>query len=102
MLDDDALSLEDIDPLNRHKNIGKTLQTTLNVCIVAQDGSVKKELDNAGIHSTELSSISTVKIMYPNELAKTLNCLGANEKLGLTGRPKRRMRALRHNQTLLY
>ena len=94
MLDDGVLDTTDLDPLKRHTRIGKPFQNELQFCVVAQDENVLKELEKHNILGTKLADIESVKIMYPHELAKTLHCIGANEKLGLTGRPKRRLRAL--------
>jgi phosphorylase kinase alpha/beta subunit len=94
MLDDGVLEKSDLDPLGRHKRIGKKFTSELQFCIVAQDAAVQQDLVSHNIESTKLEDIASVEIMYPNELAKILNGVGTNEKLGLTGRPKRRMRAL--------
>lgn len=94
MIDDGVLSVNDIDPLSRHKRIGKTFDNELQFCIIAKNEAVQTSLKEFSISSTKLEDIGAIKLMYPNELANTLHRIGANEKLGLTGRPKRRMRAL--------
>ncbi|MCM8533497.1 MAG: glycoside hydrolase family 15 protein [Lentisphaeraceae bacterium] len=94
MIADGVLDRKDIDPLERHKRIGKKLQNELQFCVIAENEEVQQKLTELDISSTKLEDTNSIKIMYPNELANTLHRIGANEKLGLTGRPKRRMRAL--------
>lgn len=94
MIDDKVLSVDDLDPLKRHERIGKDFESTLQVCIISENKDIQKELEQSGITSTALEDLDDLKIMYPNQLASTLSKLGANEKLGLSGRPRRRMRAL--------
>ena len=94
MLDEGVIDNSDLDPLGRHKRIGKNFEAELQFCVVAQNPQVQDNLAKQGIESSLLAEIEPVKIMYPNELAKALNQVGANEKLGLSGRPKRRLRSL--------
>ncbi|MCM8528305.1 MAG: glycoside hydrolase family 15 protein, partial [Lentisphaeraceae bacterium] len=94
MIAEGLLDLKDIDPLKRHERVGKKFNNKLQFCVISQNEDVRKRLDEFGIQSTKLEDTGSLKIMYPNELAKILHRIGANEKLGLTGRPKRRMRAL--------
>ena len=94
MLDEGVIENSDLDPLNRHKRIGQKIQSELQFCVVSQNEKVRDSLSAQGIESSLLADIEPVKIMYPKELAKTLHHLGANEKLGLSGRPKRRLRSL--------
>ena len=94
MIDDKVLSVDDLDPLKRHERIGKNFESTLQVCIISENKDIQRELEQSGIISTSLEDLDDLKIMYPNQLASTLSKLGANEKLGLSGRPRRRMRAL--------
>ena len=94
MIDEGVLKREDLDPTGRHKRIGLEFQNELQFCIISKNEEVRQKLNDFDIDSTTLEETLPVKIMYPNELANTLHRIGANEKLGLTGRPKRRMRAL--------
>ncbi|MCM8540146.1 MAG: glycoside hydrolase family 15 protein, partial [Lentisphaeraceae bacterium] len=94
MIADGVLELDDIDPLKRHERIDKKFNCKLQFCVISKNEAVQQSLAEFNIESTKLEDASHIKIMYPNELANTLHRIGANEKLGLTGRPKRRMRAL--------
>ena len=94
MIADGVLELEDIDPLKRHERIGKNFDSKLQFCVISKNEDVQQKLAEFQVDSTKLEDAIHIKIMYPNELANTLHRIGANEKLGLTGRPKRRMRAL--------
>ncbi|WP_040915156.1 glycoside hydrolase family 15 protein [Lentisphaera araneosa] len=94
MIKEDLLSLSDLDPLNRHENCDTQKPKDVQVCVIAVSQSVKDQLQEKGIPSQTLDEIEPTKIMYPNELAQVLHKMGANDKLGLSGRPKRRLRAM--------
>ncbi|MDD7984385.1 glycoside hydrolase family 15 protein [Lentisphaera marina] len=94
MIEAQVLDLSDLDPLKRHEKCEQEKPKDVQVCLIAVSDSVKQQLAEKSIPSQTLDEIEPTKIMYPNELAKILNKMGANEKLGLSGRPKRRLRAM--------
>jgi phosphorylase kinase alpha/beta subunit len=94
MIEAELLDLNDLDPLKKHQNSDLPEAKDVQVCLVAVSNSVKNQLNAKGIPSQTLDEIEPTKIMYPNELAEILYKMGANDKLGLSGRPKRRLRAM--------
>ena len=94
MVNSGVLSIDDLDPLQRHKKIGSHTDCKVQVSVIALNNEVAETLDKENISYTKLEDAKSVNVMHPKELAKTLYKLGANEKLGLSGRPKRRLRAM--------
>jgi phosphorylase kinase alpha/beta subunit len=94
MINSSVLSVNDLDPLQRHKKIGSSQKNKVQVCVIALNDEVANALNKEGITYSNLNDSQSLSIMHPKELAKTLYKLGANEKLGLSGRPKRRLRAM--------
>ncbi|WDE99031.1 glycoside hydrolase family 15 protein [Lentisphaera profundi] len=94
MIEEKVLALSDLDPLNRHSQNLEEKPKNVQVCIISMSPSVQETLASKGIPSQTLDEIEPTKIMYPNELAEILFEMGANTKLELSGRPKRRLRAM--------
>lgn len=87
MILDGILDVSDIDPLNRRKQIGYKNSTTPIVSIIAEDESVKEELQNLGIESQTVDDVYPIKIMPASLLSQIHTLIGKNNKLSLTGRP---------------
>jgi phosphorylase kinase alpha/beta subunit len=94
MLEDGLLAPGDLDPLGRHLRIGTKGQRTLQIALVAENVEIQEQLAEYGIASQTLEQVAPIQVRSAKELATIYSHIGANSKLGLTGRPLRRLRSL--------
>lgn len=94
MLRDQLIDLNDIDPLQRHTRIGNQRHSEILIALIAEDQTVNDYLAGHGIATELLSTIQPVNIYQADDLAEAFSRLGLNHKLGLSGRPLRRLRGL--------
>ncbi|MCX7088829.1 MAG: glycoside hydrolase family 15 protein [Methylococcales bacterium] len=94
LIQDDLLTLDEIDPLGRHKVAKYPQNCTLQIQLLAQDERVQNHLLAQGIHAQTLAEIAPIQIRDATELAAAYTHVGRNDRIGLTGRPMRQLRAL--------
>jgi phosphorylase kinase alpha/beta subunit len=94
MMDDGLLAAGDLDPQGRHLKIGRQRQPTIQIALIAENHQIQTLLAEYGIASQTLAEIAPTQVRAATELGKVYNHLGANSKLGLSGRPIRRLRSL--------
>lgn len=94
LLRDGLLELGDIDPLQRHSRVGQQRHSQVLIALLTEDASVHDYLAERGIDSELLADIQPVQVYQADELAGAYSQLGRNRKLGLSGRPLRRLRSL--------
>ncbi len=94
LLMDGLIALGDIDPLGRHLKIGHQNQPVVQIALLAEDEAIQKDLYEAGIEAETLKQVEPIQILDAEALTRAYACLGQNHKLGLSGRPKRRLRSL--------
>ena len=88
------IDLGDIDPLGRHLHRRKPHPSVVQVALLAEDSALQDELAGYGIATETLAEIEPIKLSDAQELAGIYYQVGRNEKLNLTGRPKRLVRSL--------
>jgi phosphorylase kinase alpha/beta subunit len=94
MLDDGLLAPGDLDPQGRHLRIGRQRQPTIQIALLAENSELQAQLAEYGIASQTLEQIAPTQVRSSGELSRIYHHLGANAKLGLSGRPVRRLRSL--------
>lgn len=94
MLQENLLQLSDLDPLGRHQRIGTPRETVVQIALLAEDETLQAEMKNDGIETETPDQIAPVQVRHSEELAGAYLQIGRNDKLGLTGRPVRRLRSL--------
>ena len=94
LVQDGLLDISDIDPLGRHRNIGKNLGRQLQFSLISEDEAVQDKLYEYGLVTQTLAQLDTIKVMHASSLADAFKWLGNCERLGLTGRPRRNPRGL--------
>jgi phosphorylase kinase alpha/beta subunit len=94
LLQENLVDVGDLDPLGRHLQIGRKRQPTIQIALVAESKALQEELEAHGIPSQALQQIEPIQIRSASELADAFTQVGRNDALGLTGRPKRRLRSL--------
>jgi phosphorylase kinase alpha/beta subunit len=98
MLDDGLLAPGDLDPQGRHLRIGRQRQPTIQIALIAENSELQEQLAEYGIASQTLEQIAPTQVRSSTELGRVYNHLGENSKLGLSGRPIRRLRSLMTSQ----
>lgn len=94
MIDEGLLAIGDLDPQGRYLRIGRQQQPTIQIALIAENHEIQSLLSEYGIASQTLEQIAPTQVRSATELGKVYHHLGANSKLGLTGRPIRKLRSL--------
>jgi phosphorylase kinase alpha/beta subunit len=94
LLFDKFLAPGDLDPLGRHLQIGNRRRRTVQIALVAEDDDLQAQLAEYGIATQLPAQIAPIQVRQSTELAAAYAQIGRNDKLGLTGRPIRRLRSL--------
>jgi phosphorylase kinase alpha/beta subunit len=94
MISDGLLAPGDLDPQGRHLQIGERRQHTIQIALIAENQDLQAQLAEYGIASQTLAQIDPIQVRSATELAAIYQQIGVNAKLGLTGRPVRRLRSL--------
>lgn len=101
MLDEGLLEPAEIDPLGRRLRLGATRDPVVQVALLAEDETLQFELEDKGVATQTPEQIAPVQVRTAGELAAAYNHIGRNDKLGLTGRPIRRLRSLTTSKLFL-
>ncbi|QCU89929.1 glycoside hydrolase family 15 protein [Thiomicrorhabdus sediminis] len=94
LVQDGLLGTADIDPLGRHRNIGKKFGKQVQFCLIAEDEQVQNKLHEYGLVTETLQQLHPIQIQQASSLADAFEWLGCCDSLGLTGRPHRNPRGL--------
>lgn len=94
LIGEGLLYAADIDPLGRRLRLGRQRDPLVQIAILAQDEAVQQALAEQRIASDTLDQIGPIQVRQSDELMQAYAWLGVNDKLGLSGRPLRRMRPL--------
>lgn len=94
MLSEGLLSVGDIDPLGKHLTIGRHRQALVQIALLAEDEDLQAKLAVYGIETQTLQQVEPIQVRHAGELSAAYTQIGRNDKLGLTGRPVRRLRSL--------
>ena len=94
MIEEGLLHRGDIDPLGRHHRVGKVREPVVQIVLLAEDESVQWELESHGIRAQTAGQIAPLQVRHAQELAAAYAQIGRNDKMGLSGRPIRRLRSL--------
>ncbi|MEM8603221.1 MAG: glycoside hydrolase family 15 protein [Cyanobacteria bacterium P01_H01_bin.121] len=98
LLIDGCIALGDLDPLGRHLAIGQIPAPAVQVALLAEDEELQAELATYGIATQTLQQVAPIQVRPASELTEALQHVGQNSKLGLTGRPPRRVGSLLTSQ----
>ena len=94
MLRDRLIAVGDVDPLGRHLRLGSRQLPLVQIALLAEDESLQSELATYGINTQTPAQVAPIQVRNSNELSLIYHQIGRNDKLGLTGRPIRRLRSL--------
>jgi phosphorylase kinase alpha/beta subunit len=92
LMRDGLLEPQDIDPLGRRKNLGPRAPTQIAFCVIAEDVVAQAKLQALGLKVDSIAYALTKCDLRPaGDLVSAWTRIGANQSLGLTGRPERRL-----------
>ncbi|MGF1566778.1 MAG: glycoside hydrolase family 15 protein [Nodosilinea sp.] len=94
LMHDGLLKPEELDPLGRHRRVGEYRYPVVQVALLAEDKTLQEELGTYGLPTQILEEIAPVQVFPATELSAIYAEIGKNDKLGLSGRPIRRLRSL--------
>lgn len=94
MLCDGLIGVGDIDPMNRHLRGRSQPSAAVQVALIAENETLQSQLAAFGIQTQTPEQVAPITIRPAKDLSLIFSQIGRNDKLGLTGRPRRRMRGL--------
>ncbi|KAF9976352.1 hypothetical protein BGZ73_008710 [Actinomortierella ambigua] len=88
---ENLLSVAEVDPLGRRFNARKTHKndTVVQVVLLAEDTNLQSMLSMYGLETQTVDQVQPITVSSPETLKQVYCALGQNNKLGLSGRPKR-------------
>ncbi|GAX34719.1 glycoside hydrolase family 15 protein [Nodularia sp. NIES-3585] len=109
LLNENLLAVGDIDPLGRHLCVAKNREALVQIALIAEDEDLQKKLAVYGIETQTPKQVEPIQVRKAGELSTIYTQIGRNDKLGLTGRPVRRLRSLTtsrffriHGETIVF
>ena len=94
LLSEKLLSPGELDPLNRRLSTQKRPEVVVQVAVLATDPIAKQKLAAIGYQVQMASEIKSVSVRPVSHLMEIYSLLGTSRKLGLSGRPKKRIGVL--------
>jgi phosphorylase kinase alpha/beta subunit len=93
LLRDNLITPADLDPLGRHLHL-HARRGPLQIALLSEDEELQAELATHGIDTQTPNQVAPIQVRQPQDLSAIYHQIGRNDKLGLTGRPVRRLRSL--------
>ncbi|MDX2215878.1 MAG: glycoside hydrolase family 15 protein [Oculatellaceae cyanobacterium bins.114] len=93
-LQDGLLAVGDLDPLGRHLRSEHRAEPLVQIALLAEDEMLQSQLATYGIATQTPKQVAPIQVRQASELAAVYSQVGRNDKLLLSGRPKRRLRSL--------
>jgi phosphorylase kinase alpha/beta subunit len=93
-IQDGLLAVGDLDPLGRHLKIGQHPHPLIQIALLAEDEALQSELATYGISTQTPKHVAPIQVRQASDLSLVYAQIGQNSKLGLSGRPSRRLRSL--------
>ena len=94
MLSENLIAIGDVDPLGRHLHIRHQRKPIVQIALLSADSALQAELAAYGIPTQTPQQVEPIQVRQAHELGEVYTEIGRNDKLGLTGRPLRRLRSL--------
>ncbi|MGB5974961.1 MAG: glycoside hydrolase family 15 protein, partial [Nodosilinea sp.] len=94
LIQDKLIEPSDIDPLGRHRALGDHRYPVVQIALLAEDKALQTELATYGLPTQTLEDVAPVQVLPSIELSSIYAEIGKNDKLGISGRPVRRLRSL--------
>ncbi|RMF63782.1 MAG: glycosyl hydrolase family 15 [Cyanobacteria bacterium J069] len=84
----------DLDPLGQHLRLGQHPKPLVQIALLAEDEALQSQLGAFGIATQTPKQIDPTQVRTSGQLSDVLTQIGRNDKLGMSGRPIRRLRSL--------
>jgi phosphorylase kinase alpha/beta subunit len=94
LLSEGLIAPGDIDPLGRHLCIGRHRDPVVQIALLAEDEDLQAQLAAYGIATQTPKQVDPIQVRQATELSMVYAQMGRCDRLGLTGRPVRRLRSL--------
>ncbi|MBD0344950.1 MAG: glycosyl hydrolase family 15, partial [Coleofasciculus sp. Co-bin14] len=94
MLSEGLLSVGDIDPLGRYLGVDRQREAIVQIALLAENEELQAKLEVHGIETQTPKQLEPIQVRHAGELSVAYTQVGRNDKLGLSGRPARRLRSL--------
>ena len=99
LLDEGLISKDDLDPLKMRARATRYVKSQIALVVLAENDEVKQLLAENGVIAESIDDIKPLGVMSAPHLRQAYYQVGANEALGLSGRPNRRLQSLATSQT---
>ena len=99
MLDEGLVTSDDLDPLKMRRRATRFIKAKIALVVLAENEAVKQTLVENGVVAESIGDIAPMRVISAPHLVEVYSQVGANEALGLTGRPMRRLQSLATSQT---
>ncbi|MCA1992723.1 MAG: glycoside hydrolase family 15 protein [Coleofasciculus sp. S288] len=94
MVSEGLLAPGDIDPLGRHLCVGRHQYPVVQIALLAEDEVLQAQLAAYGIATQIPKQVEPVQVRQATDLSAVYAQMGYCDRLGLTGRPVRRLRSM--------
>lgn len=99
LVDENLIDASDLDRISLRSKTTQYRQSQIALVVLAENEEVKQALSDNGVIAESLEEISPIQVISAPHLVDAYAHVGANHALGLSGRPRRRMRSLATSQT---
>ncbi len=99
LLDEGYVTKDDLDPLIMRRRSRRFTKTQIALTVLAENEDIKEILSKHGVIAETIDEIKPIKVISAPHLVQAYSQVGANETMGLTGRPNRRLHSLATSQT---
>ncbi|BCD98549.1 phosphorylase kinase alpha/beta subunit [Marinagarivorans cellulosilyticus] len=99
LLDEGYVTKDDLDPLVMRRRSRRFTKSQIALVVLAENDEIKQHLAKHGVIAESLDDINPVKVISAPHLVQAYTQVGANDTMGLTGRPSRRLQSLATSQT---
>ncbi|WP_339065062.1 glycoside hydrolase family 15 protein [Teredinibacter turnerae] len=99
LMDLGLLKPDDLDPVKLRSTTTQMTKAQVALVVLAENEDVKKILADNGVIAESILDIAPLKVISAPHLVEAYAQVGANHKLNLTGRPRRRLLSLASSQT---
>jgi phosphorylase kinase alpha/beta subunit len=94
LLSEGLVAPGDVDPLGRHLKLGHHSEPLVQIALLTEDETLQAELATYGVATQVPQQVEPIQVRQAEELSAIYAQIGRNDKLGLSGRPVRRLRSL--------
>ncbi|SMF05903.1 phosphorylase kinase alpha/beta subunit [Alteromonadaceae bacterium Bs31] len=99
LIDEGYIESDALDPRKLRRNTTQLNHAQVALVVLAENKEVKKTLAENGVIAESLEDIEPLNVISAPHLVEAYSQVGANDKLKLSGRPKRRLLSLATSQS---